>query len=96
MAEPLYDRFAHVNIETNAKNWLEWAVTPENLYERLDYKKEDKERQKIHPAIYAYISYKGDEVLRTPYNREHQSHMLTQEDGRWHQICCMQQIIQVH
>lgn len=71
MAEPLYDRFAHVNIETNAKNWLEWAVTPENLYERLDYKKEDKERPKIHPAIYAYISYKGDEVLRTPYNREH-------------------------
>ncbi len=71
MAEPLYDRFAHVNIETNAKNWLEWAVTPENLYERLEYKKEDKERQKIHPAIYAYISYKGDEVLRTPYNREH-------------------------
>ena len=71
MAEPLYDRFAHVNIETNAENWLEWAVTPENFYERLDYKKEEKERLKIHPAIYAYISYKGDEVLRTPYNREH-------------------------
>ena len=71
MAEPLYDRFAHVNIETNAENWLEWAVTPESYYERLDYKKEDRSRQKIHPAIYAYISYKGDEVLRTPYNREH-------------------------
>ena len=71
MAEPLYDRFAHVNIETNAENWLEWAVTPESFYERLDYKKEARPRQKIHPAIYAYISYKGDEVLRTPYNREH-------------------------
>ena len=71
MAEPLYDRFAHVNIETNAENWLEWAVTPESFYERLDYKKETEPRQKIHPAIYAYISYKGDEVLRTPYNREH-------------------------
>ena len=71
MAEPLYDRFAHVNIETNAENWLEWAVTPESFYERLDYKKDDKPKQKIHPAIYAYISYKGDEVLRTPYNREH-------------------------
>ena len=71
MAEPLYDRFAHVNIETNAENWLEWAVTPESFYERLDYKKEDGAKQKIHPAIYAYISYKGDEVLRTPYNREH-------------------------
>ena len=71
MAEPLYDRFAHVNIETNAENWLEWAVTPESFYERLDYKKEAGLKQKIHPAIYAYISYKGDEVLRTPYNREH-------------------------
>ena len=71
MAEPLYDRFAHVNIETNAENWLEWAVTPESFYERLDYKKDDKPKQKIHPAIYAFISYKGDEVLRTPYNREH-------------------------
>ena len=70
MAEPLYDRFAHVNIETNAENWLEWAVTPENFYERLDYNKENVSRPKIHPAIYAYISYKGDEVLRTPYNRE--------------------------
>ena len=71
MAEPLYDRFAHVNIETNAENWLEWAVTPESFYERLDYKKEAGAKQKIHPAIYAFISYKGDEVLRTPYNREH-------------------------
>ena len=71
MAEPLYDRFAHVNIETSAENWLEWAVTPESFYERLDYKKDDKPKQKIHPAIYAFISYKGDEVLRTPYNREH-------------------------
>ena len=71
MAEPLYDRFAHVNIETNTENWLEWAVTPENFYERLDYKKDDKPKQKIHPAIYAFISYKGDEVLRTSYNREH-------------------------
>ena len=70
MAEPLYDRFAHVNIETTAENWLEWAVTPESFYERLDYKKDDKPKQKIHPAIYAFISYKGDEVLRTPYNRE--------------------------
>ena len=70
MAEPLYDRFAHVYIETDAESWLEWAVTPESIYERLDYQKEDKQRPKIHPAIYAYISYRGDEVLRTPYNRE--------------------------
>ncbi len=71
IAEPLYDRFAHVNIETTAESWLEWAVTPENTYERLDYKKDKKTRPKIHPAIYSYISYKGEEALRTPYNREH-------------------------
>ena len=71
MAEPLYDRFAHVNIETEAEDWLKWAVTPDNFYERLDYNKQTEPKQKIHPAIYAYISYKGDEVLRTPYDREH-------------------------
>ena len=71
MAEPLYDRFAHVNIETTKENWLEWAVTPESYYSRLDYVKEDIKRPKIHPAIYGYISLKGDEVLRTPYSREH-------------------------
>ncbi len=70
MAEPLYDRFAHIDIETNAKNWLKWAVTPENTYGRLEYKKGTEPRQKIHPAIYGYISYKGDEALRTQYNKE--------------------------
>ena len=71
MAEPLYDRFAHVNIETTKENWLEWAVTPESYYSRLDYVKEDIKRPKIHPAIYGYISLKGNEALRTPYNKEH-------------------------
>ena len=69
MAEPLYDRFAHVNIETTVDSWLQWAVTPEEYYERIEYKKSEA-RAKIHPSIYAYISYKGEEVLRTPYNRE--------------------------
>ncbi len=71
IAEPLYDRFAHVNIETTVESWLEWAVTPENTYERLDYKKDKKTRLQIHPMIYSYIKDKGDEALRTPYNREH-------------------------
>ena len=70
IAEPLYDRFAHVNIETTVDSWLEWAVTPESFYERIDYKKQEESRPKIHPAIYAFISYKGEEVLRTPYNNE--------------------------
>lgn len=70
IAEPLYDRFAHINIETTAENWLEWAITEESSYERLDYKKDEKSRPKIHPAIYAFISLKGEEVLRTPYNTQ--------------------------
>ena len=70
MAEPLYDRFAHVNIETTVDSWLEWAATPDSTYERMDYEAEDRSRPKIHPAIYGYISYRGDEVLRTPYNSE--------------------------
>ena len=70
MAEPLFGRYAHVYIETSPENWLKWAVTPENTYEKLEYKKDDKPKQKIHPAVYAYISYKGDQVLRTEYNRE--------------------------
>lgn len=72
MAEPLFNRFAHVYINTTVDSWLKWASTPNEEYERIDYKK--KERQaKIHPAIYAYISYKsylGKDVLRTPYNGE--------------------------
>ena len=71
IAEPLYDRFAHVNIETNVESWLEWAVMPDNSYEKINYEKEDKNRPKIHPSIYTYISYRGEEVLRTPYDREH-------------------------
>ena len=71
IAEPLYDRFAHINIETTVESWLEWAVTPENTYERLDYKKDKRPRPQIHPAIYSYIQDKGDEALRTPYNREY-------------------------
>ena len=70
MPEPLFDRFAHVYVETTVEGWLEWAATPESFYERLDYKKQDKARPKIHPAIYAFIAYKGEEALRTPYDKE--------------------------
>ena len=72
MAEPLFNRFAHVYIETTVDSWLKWATTPKETYERLDYK-EEKQQLKIHPAIYSYIAYKsyeGEEVLRTPYNGE--------------------------
>lgn len=69
MAEPLFNRFAHVYIHTTVDSWLKWASTPKEKYERLDYKEEEPEA-KIHPLIYAYIAYKsysGHDVLRTPY-----------------------------
>ena len=72
MAEPLFNRFAHVYIETTVDSWLKWATTPKENYKRLNYK-EEKQQLKIHPAIYSYIAYKsyeGEEVLRTPYNGE--------------------------
>ena len=70
MIEPLFNRFAHVYIETTTDNWLEWASTPNEEYERIDYVEEPLPA-KIHPAIYAYIAYKkygGVDVLRTPYD----------------------------
>ena len=60
LSVPLFSRFAHVYIETNREKWLKWAS-----------KAVDEEGNPIiHPAIYAYIAYKGDEVLRTEYNGE--------------------------
>lgn len=69
MAEPLFNRFAHVYINTTVDSWLKWASTPKEKYKRLDYKEEEQEA-KIHPSVYAYIAYKsysGQDVLRTPY-----------------------------
>ena len=69
MAEPLFNRFAHVYINTTVDSWLKWASTPEEKYERLDYK-EEKPEAKIHPIVYAYIAYtaySNHDVLRTQY-----------------------------
>ena len=68
MAEPLFNRFAHVYINTKTEDWLKWAITPEEDYKSLDYK-EEQPPLKIHPAIYAYICMNGD-ALRTEYNGE--------------------------
>ena len=70
MVEPLFNRFAHVYINTTTESWLKWASTPSETYERLDYK-QDSIPMKIHPSIYAYIAYKThykQDVLRTPYD----------------------------
>ncbi|MBQ9155906.1 MAG: hypothetical protein IJ137_03910 [Eubacterium sp.] len=53
LAEPLFNRFAHVYIHTTVPDWLAWAAD-----------------HGIHPAIYAFIAYKGEEALRSPYNGE--------------------------
>ena len=70
MVEPLFNRFAHVYINTTVESWLKWASTPIESYGRLDYKSDDVP-MKIHPSIYAYIAYKSysrEDVLRTPYD----------------------------
>lgn len=72
LAEPLFNRFAHVYINTTTDSWLKWACIPKTEYERLDYKEREEELT-IHPSIYAYIAYKSysrQDVLRTPYNGE--------------------------
>ena len=72
MAEPLFNRFAHVYINTTTENWLKWAVTPEEQYQKLDYRHE-KQPSKIHPAILAYIMYRSkfdNDALRTKFTGE--------------------------
>ena len=66
MSVPLFNRFAHVYIETKVEDFLKWASTPVETYERLDYIDENLPA-KIHPSVYAFISYKGERVLRTNY-----------------------------
>ena len=53
LAEPLFNRFAHVYIKTTTSSWLKWAS-----------------ENNIHPAIYAYIAFKGEKALRSEYNGE--------------------------
>lgn len=69
LAEPLFNRLAHVYIETTVESWLKWASTPDSEYEKLDMEG-SKVESKIHPAIYAFISYKRENALRTEYNGE--------------------------
>ena len=69
MVEPLFNRFAHVYIETDVDSWLKWASTPDEDYQKLDYTEEDR-HAKIHPAIYSYVAYKAysnEDILRTEY-----------------------------
>ena len=60
LSAPLFSRFAHIYIKTNREKWLKWASN------QID----ENGKPLIHPSIYAYIAYRGDEVLRTEYNGE--------------------------
>ena len=70
MAEPLFNRFAHVYINTTTNDWLKWASMDSKDYQTLSYTSKENP-MKIHPAIYAFISYErfqGHNVLRTPFD----------------------------
>ena len=70
MAEPLFNRFAHVYINTTTNDWLKWAAMESKDYQTLSYSFKENP-MKIHPAIYAFISYErfqGHNVLRTPFD----------------------------
>ncbi len=54
MAEPLFNRFAHVYIETTVDKWLVWAKE-HNIHPAIQ-------------AFITYKSYLGDEVLRSEFN----------------------------
>ncbi|MBR3890574.1 MAG: ATP-binding protein [Bacilli bacterium] len=54
MAEPLFNRFAHVYIETTVDKWLIWAKE-HNIHPAIQ-------------AFITYKSYLGDEVLRSEFN----------------------------
>jgi len=66
LVEPLFGRFAHVYIETNASNWLKWGATPNTEYKRLDFEQKTY-LHNIHPAVYAFIAYKKELALRSRF-----------------------------
>jgi len=71
LVEPLFNRFAHVYIEINVKDWLKWAMVADKKYSRLNYYDTTKqEEHKIHPAIFAFIAYRGEKALRSEYSGE--------------------------
>ena len=70
LVEPLFNRFAHVYIETMASDWLKWAVKADRTFKRLEYQGKRNQEHVIHPAIYAFIAYRRDKALRSEYTGE--------------------------
>ncbi len=69
LVEPLFGRFAHIYIETDAAGWLKWGSSPRTDSERLDFEP-SADFQKIHPAVYAFIAYKKEAALRSRFTGE--------------------------
>lgn len=66
LVEPLFGRFAHVYIETDAGSWLKWGATQQADYKRLDIE-QNFGLNKIHPAVYAFIAYKKELAMRSRF-----------------------------
>lgn len=69
LVEPLFGRFAHIYIATDADSWLKWGALPRMAHELLDFEQKE-EPNKIHPAIYAFIAYKKETALRSRFTGE--------------------------
>ncbi|MBQ8131433.1 MAG: ATP-binding protein [Bacilli bacterium] len=70
LVAPMFNRFAHVYINTDSDNWLKWAVESDSELEKLPFE-EIVQPHKIHPAIASFIAYRSmrqKDALRTEYN----------------------------
>lgn len=70
LVAPMFNRFAHVYINTDSDNWLKWAVESDSSIEKLPYEEVDQPH-KIHPSIASFIAYRSKQskdALRTEYN----------------------------
>ncbi|MBQ8131437.1 MAG: ATP-binding protein [Bacilli bacterium] len=72
LSEPMYNRFAHLYIDTTSDDWLRWVMDSDKKMERLPYQYTSYPK-KIHPAILSFVNYQHQEkkdVLRTTYTGE--------------------------
>ena len=73
LVAPLFNRFAHVYIETKPNDFLQWGAKKANdRGEKLPVENYEREFN-LHPAVYAFIASKGTEagsVMRSKYTGE--------------------------
>ncbi len=69
LVEPLFNRFAHIYIETTVESWLKWATSCDKTPQKLDLPN-NVQTKKIHPAVFGFIAHRRENVLRTEYTGE--------------------------